>query len=567
MTGEKVKQYLPVDIETSSLDFNRGRILGIGYGEIYNEIRLIYGDINSPVSASIPPLSATAQNGRFEYKWLKKAGVPFYWEFDTLLAASILIDRPEDLDLGSLARHYLGAKDWKDDTNKLFKKKNWVELLEADPELQKALRERNLYDLKYTKDLTVVLQKKLESEGMTEFFHSKIMPAARMLAETEYRGMRIDLPAVKAKLATIEQQLVQLKLKLDSWAQIEINWNSPKQLADFLRKRGYNLWIYDFKKRTTVESTGSDALKRLLPNENIKMLLDYRGTIKLKGFLEGWLEEQYEGRLYPSYNIANTRTGRLSCSNPNLQQVPRDPSIRSLFIPSESRVFVIADYAQIEPRVAAHYTGDEALLQVFEEKLDLYGSLAVKVLGAPCHPNEVKTSRPDLRRLAKEIGLSVLYGIGAAKLATIIQQRAGIVFTKEQAADIIKDYFKAYPKLLAFRKYVEKKVLAGELLQTHYGRKFKINPDKVFSTGTNTVIQSTASDACLFSQLEVDKKLAELGIDAPLVAIVHDEVIREAKPEEAEQVGKIMEDIMCNQGFNVPLKLDWVIGQSWGDKN
>ncbi len=550
-----MKTFLPVDIETTSLSFNTGRILGIGAGAAY-----------STETRAIPPLPATAHNGKFESKWLRKANIPFDWAFDTLLAASILIDRPVDLDLASVAQHYLGMESWKSDTDKLFKKKNWVQLLEADPKLQAALRERNIYDLKATARLTEVLQQRLEQEGMSEFFFKKIMPAARMLADVEYRGMRIDVDATRQKMTQIDQELGQLLTRLNAWAAQEINWNSPAQLKVFLRNKGYNLFIYDFKKKQMVESTGVDALERLLPNDNIQLLLDYRGATKLKGFLEGWLEDQYEGRLFPSYNIANTRTGRLSCSTPNLQQVPRDPTIRSLFIPTESRVFVIGDFAQVEVRVAAHYTEDETLLDVFENELDFYGSIAVNVLGAQCEPNEVKTKFPDMRKTAKEIGLSVLYGIGAQKLSTILTKRTGKVWTKEQGAKIIKDYFKAYPKLLEFRKYVENKVFKGELLHTKYGRKFKIDPDKVFSTGTNTVVQSTASDACLFSQLDVDAELKRLGIEAPLVAIVHDEVIRECKPEQAQQVGEIMERIMCDQGLKCGLKLDWTIGKSWGAK-
>jgi len=550
-----MRKFLPVDIETSGLSFNRDYILGIGAGEVYDT-----------KSKAIPPLPASCHNGRFEYKFMKRAGIPLYWEFDTLLAASILIERPADLDLYSVAEYYLGMESWKDETDKLFKKKNWMELFNADPKLQEAMARRNIYDLKATDALTKVLQQRLDFEGMTEFFFEKLMPAARMLAETEYQGMRIDIRATQQKLADINLNLVELKCKLDAWAAIEINWNSPIQLKKFLKARGYDLWLYDFKKRMMTESTSSESLERLLPNENIKLLLDYRGAIKLRGFLEGWLTDHYEGRLFPSYNIANTRTGRLSCSTPNLQQVPRDKTIRSLFIPTEGKVFVIADYAQIEPRIAAHYTGDEALLEVFNGNLDFYGSIAVNVLGITCHPNEVKTLYPQSRKVAKEIGLSILYGIGAAKLASLIKRKAGIDIAKEEAATIIKDYFRAYPKLLNFRKYVENKVLKGEILRTHYGRQFKIDPEKVFSTGVNSIVQSTASDACLFSQLEVDKQLKEAGISAPLVAIVHDEIIRECRAEDAQAVGNIMERVMCDQGFNSKIKLDWTIGDSWGSK-
>lgn len=549
-------KYIPVDIETTSLQFMTGRILGIGYGDTYTP---------SP-SVSVPG-ALTAHNMKFEYKWFKKHGIQADIQFDTLLAASILINRPQDLDLASVAEYYLKMPSWKSETDKLFKKKNWVELFEADPKLQQALAERNIYDLKATDELTRILLHQLEKEGMTDFYFKKLMPAARLLAEMEYRGVRIDTDATHKKLADINQKITKLKTRLDNWAAPqELNWNSPVQLKPFLKFRGYDLWAYDFKKREMVESTSSDVLESLLPSENIRLLLDYRAAKKLHAFLSGWLKDQIDGRIYPSYNVANTRTGRLSCSGPNLQQVPRDKSIRSLFIPSPDKVYVIGDYSQIEVRVAAHYTQDEVLTRVFTDNIDFYGSIAINILKVDCHPNEVKTKFPKERKIAKEIGLSILYGIGAQKLSSIIKKRAGVVLSKETCDKIIKDYFKTYPRLLQFRNYIIHKIEGGEVLKTKYGRQFRIDPEKSFSTGVNSIVQSTASDACLFSQLQVEEELKKLGIEAPLVGLIHDECVRECAPEHAKIVGALMEKIMCDQGLNCPLKFEWTVGNSWGDK-
>jgi DNA polymerase-1 len=548
--------YTAIDIETTSLQFKTGRILGVGVVDQYYKA----GDV-APIGLE----PHTAHNGKFEYKYLRANNFPFNWQFDTLLASSILIDRPQDLDLASVAQHYLGMDSWKSDTDKLFKKKNWVELLEADPKLQEALAARNVYDLKATTELTQVLQHRLEKEGMTDFFFTKLMPAARLLADVEYRGMRINVEETKKQLTQIEEQIGQLKTRLTSWLG-GINFNSPIQLKKVLRDKGYDLWIWDFKKKAMVESTGTESLERLLPNENIQILIDYKAAIKLKGFLQGWVDDQIAGYIYPSYNIANTRTGRLSCSQPNLQQIPRDKSIRSLFIPSPEKVFVIGDYAQIEVRVAAHYTQDEALTQVFKDGIDFYGSIAINVLGVKCHPNDVKKLYPKERRVAKEIGLSILYGIGAAKLSSQIRKKAGVIISKEKCAQIIKDYFIAYPRLLQFRNYIINKIENGEILKTKYGRQYRIDPSKAFSTGVNTLVQGTATDACLFSQIKIDEELKKLGIDAPLICIVHDEIIRECSPEHTDTVGRLAEQIMCDQGFDCPIKFEWGIGKSWGDK-
>ncbi len=549
-------RFTAVDIETTSLQFKTGRILGVGVVDKYYTA----GDV-APIGLE----PHTAHNGRFEYKYLRANNFPFNWQFDTLLASSILIDRPRDLDLASVAQHYLGMDSWKSDTDKLFKKKNWVELLEKDPKLQEALAQRNIYDLQATTKLTDVLQHRLEKEGMLNFFFKKLMPAARILADVEYRGMRINVEATKIKLGQVEVELGQLMSRLIAWAG-DINFNSPTQLKKVLRDKGYDLWIWDFKKKAMVESTGIESLERLLPNDNIQLLIDYKAAVKLKGFLQGWIEDQIDGYIYPSYNIANTRTGRLSCSEPNLQQVPRDKSIRSLFIPSPGKVYVIGDYAQIEVRVAAHYTQDEALTKVFTDGIDFYGSIAINVLGVQCHPNDVKKLYPKERRVAKEIGLSILYGIGAAKLSSQIRKKASVIISKEKCAQIIRDYFIAYPRLLQFRNYVINKVENGEILRTIYGRQYKIDPSKAFSTGVNTIVQGTATDACLFSQIQIEEELNRLGIVAPMIGIIHDEIIRECDPKDAQIVGEVMERIMCNQGFDCPLKFEWTIGTSWGDK-
>lgn len=548
-------KYIPLDIETTGLDFNRGKILGIGLGTTFHRKENIH--VEGP---------ATTQNGKFEYKWLRKNGVQFDFAFDTMLSASLLINRPESLSLDSLAAHYLGIQSWKDDTNKMFKKKNWAEKLQADPVMFQALEDRNIKDLEVTGRLTSVLEEKLEQEGMTKFFHEKLMPAARMLAETEYRGICLDVGATNQKLVDISQKIVDLQTRLNQWAGTPINWNSPKQLKTLLGQKGYNLWTYDFKKRATVESTGEEVLERLLPNPNIQLLLDYRGAVKLKGYLEGWLEDQFEGRIHCNFNLASTRTGRLSSSGPNLQQIPREKDIRSLFVASPGKVFVIADLAQVEPRIAVHYSGDEALRQVFTEGLDFYGSIANKVLGIQCHPNQLKELYPKERQVAKEIGLSILYGIGKDKLSSIIKKRTGIVIDPKDCAKIIHDYFKGYPELLTFRNYVMGKIEKGEILQTYYGRQFRIDPDKSFSTGVNTVIQSTASDLCLFSQLEIDEELRKMNIEAPLIAIVHDEIIRECAPENVEAVGHLIEFIMCRPQFKCPIKIEWKSGPNWGCK-
>ncbi len=527
-----------VDIETTGLDFNRDRIIGIGVGSEFL--------VGHAQPKNIQP--TTFHNGKFDQKFLRKRGIEAPYTFDTMLAASLLLDRPDSLSLDSLAKHYLGIESWKS--------------LDRKKMSQYSIEEVGKYcleDVAVTEKLAGLLETKLAIQGMLDFFNKKMMPAARLLLDVEYRGMRIDTEKAKQTLKDYESQLTIKQSNLHNLLG-DINFNSPKQLLVALNKIGLEPKSYNYSKREVTISTSEEALQSL-SHPTANEILVYRGLTKKIQYIKDWLEVQYEGRIYPTYNMANTRTGRLSCSEPNLQQVPRDKAIRNLFIPSVGKVFVIADYAQIEPRIAAHYSQDKALLKVFASGEDLYGSIAVNVLGLSCTPNQVKELYPEKRQLAKVIGLSILYGIGAKKLTNFIKLQAGVDVSESEARQIIKDYFAAYPGLQVLRDRVEKKVNEVGYITNHYGRKIRIEPDKIFSTGVNSLIQSSASDACLFSQLPFAN-----NAQAKLVAIIHDEIIYECDELYAPVLIKDLKNIMENQDFKCPIKLDAKVAHSWGEK-
>lgn len=517
-----------VDIETTGLSPYKDKIIGIGVGNRF--ITPLIGDITLLVGNK-----AAYHNGKFDLKFLPH-GTPY--TFDTMLAASVLLDRPESLSLDSLAAYYLGEDSWKE----LNRKKMASYPIEE-------VAAYCLKDVSVTERLVPVLTAKLKAEGMTEFFETRLMPAARLLLDVERRGIGIDVERTESKLQDITLQIAELEQALTcQWGQ-RINWNSPKQLLTLLNKNSLSL-----------TSTAEAALLPFSSHPGIKLLLSYREAIKLRGFLESWLDNAHQGRIHPTYNLANTRTGRLSCSDPNLQQVPRDKSIRELFVPRPGTLFIIADYAQIEPRVVAHYSQDARLLETFTNDIDFYGTIARSALGATCAPNDVAKLHPQLRQLAKVVGLSVLYGCGRNKLCETIR-RAGFDMTEAKAGQIINSYFRNFAALKQLQNRIIKQVEAGIPLKNHYGRRFRIDPDYAFSKGVNTLIQSSASDACLFSQLRFANDPR-----AQLVAIIHDEVIYEADPETSESFARDLEAEMTNQGFTCPLKLEYKIGRSWADK-
>lgn len=540
-----------IDIETTGLDPHRDEILGVGIGSQY-----CLG-----VPSANWPEEACYQNGKFDLRFLRVHGynLPPY-TFDTKLAASLLLDRPDSLSLGSLATHYLGVENWKDSTDAIFKKKDWAKKL--TPEQKHLIALRNMNDLEYTSQLQAVLDQKLKKEGSAAYFYKYTMPAARLLLDVECRGMGINYVELVCKKVEVELKISKMLWDLNHIIGKKINWNSPKQILELLKEKEIRPQSYNYKKKEVTISTCDEALQSIRDaHPIIPLILQYREQKKLLEFLDTWSEKQYEGRIYPTYNLANTRTGRLSCSEPNLQQVPRDKEIRSLFIPTEGTQFVICDYAQIEPRIAAHYSQDKALTDVFVNKLDFYGSIANRVLGVDCAPNEVKARFPEKRQLAKVIGLSILYGIGAKKLSNFIRIQAGVDYSEAECRAIIREYFMAYPGLQQLRDRVEERVEDKGYITNHYGRKIRIDEWKIFSTGVNSLIQSSASDSCLFAQLPLsgDPKAA-------LVAIVHDEVIYEVEPSYTKEFIAKLSKSMLNQGYNCPLDIEIKTGYDWGIK-
>jgi len=551
-----------LDLETTGLSFKKDRILGVGtdtgFHTNLDEVKKELQENNELVG----------QNIKFDIKFLRAQGIECKAGFDTMLAASLLPDRPEKLDLETLALHYIPHQEkWKHTVNR-------KKLEDSDT---KSLAEYCLTDVKVTKELADRVFDRLDKHNLLGFYMSLLNPAYNMLIDMEERGMRIDVNRLPHMIQSFDLQLSEITERIHKIIP-GVNVASPKQLQPALNSLGLFPSTYVKKYGDHRPSTSYDALEALLPNPLIEDILMFRSITKLKGYIKSWSEEHVNGYLHPSFNMASTRTGRLSCSDPNLQQVPRDKRIRSLFIPSEGYTFIIADYAQIEPRIAAHYSQDEALLDVFNKGQDLYGTIARDILGVTCEPNEVKIKHPELRAVAKEVALSILYGIGPRKLRESIKIGSGIVYSEDQCAQFIRTYFEKYQGLKGLRDHVEHMIRMRDnvvfkdgrayagTIRNHFGRKNLIVIEDAYLTGVNTLIQSSASDAMLFGACKLYAELKEKGIDARPVALVHDEIILECKPEYVNIVKELMNEILTNQGFTVPLKLDIAVGNSWAEK-
>jgi DNA polymerase-1 len=301
-------------------------------------------------------------------------------------------------------------------------------------------------------------------------------------------------------------------------------------------------------------------------NPIIDQLLVLRKLKKKAKSIEGYIEDvKRDGKIHCNFNCSNVRTGRLSSSGPNLQQVDRGTDIRELFIADEGSSLVIGDMAQIEVRMAAHYSKDATLMAMFEREEDFYGTIAVEVLNSAFLPNEVKEKDPVKRKVAKVIGLSILYGVGPNKLKNFIKEQGGVDFSHTEIRQIINKYFERFSGLKQLQMGVHRKCETTGTLLNLYKRTIDISKADIFMKGVNSLLQSSASDLLLFKQLEVEEKAPW----AKLLLVVHDEfVIQCPKGREEELIGiirPIMENVV-DIGFRVPLKTDISYGKDWSCK-
>ena len=348
------------------------------------------------------------------------------------------------------------------------------------------------------------------------------------------------------------------------------NINSPKQLGHILFEK---MGMPAGKKTKTGYSTAADVLEELAVSyPMVKNILRYRTLSKLVStYLEALpqLIRKETGRIHTSFNQTVTATGRLSSSDPNLQNIPvrteEGRKIRSLFVPGEGYdCFISSDYSQVELRVLAHMSGDESLIRAFINKEDIHRRTAAEVLGSP-----FEDVTPEQRSHAKAVNFGIIYGISDFGLA----RQLGI--TRKEAADYIKTYFERYPRIHEFmNSMVEEAKKTGRAV-TLFGR-YRELPDinsKNFNrrsfaerTAMNTPIQGTAADIMKMAMIEVYNRLKKGGYKSRVLLQVHDELVAEVVKEEKEEIASLLKDAMESVvTLKVPLVADVNEGKNWAE--
>jgi DNA polymerase-1 len=417
--------------------------------------------------------------------------------------------------------------------------------------------------------LRAPLRAKLK-EAELERLHQKIeLPVARVLAAIETAGIGIDAAAMRAISAEFGTQLGQLEQECFKLAGHEFNLNSPIQLRELLFNE-LKLPTKGLKKTKSGFSTDADTLEKLAQAHPLaRKLLEYRGIAKLKSTYSDALPELVDpasGRIHTSFHQALTATGRLSSTEPNLQNIPTRSEegrrIRRAFVPTSGRVLLSADYSQIELRILAHLSHDATLVEAFTRDEDIHARTAAEVLGAEPGDREA-------RRQAKVINFGIIYGMGPQRLAGEL----GIPFA--EASDYIRRYFERLPGVKRYLDDTLSTARARGYVATMYGRRRYLpelnGPDggaraQAERIAINTPIQGTAADLIKLAMVRLDAALRERKLAAQIVLQVHDELLLElddaALPECAKVVRQAMEQAVA---LAVPLKVDLKCGANWAE--
>ncbi len=419
----------------------------------------------------------------------------------------------------------------------------------------------------YFERLYQALDQKLTESNQNQLMQEIEMPLSRVLADMESAGFRIDRQGIAAYGEQLARVAADLESRIYFHAGKEFNINSPKQLGEVLFD---TLGLPHAKKTKTGYSTNAEILEKLRPyHEIITDILDYRQVAKLKStYTDGLLKVADEGgRVHTHFKQTGTATGRLSSTEPNLQNIPvrteLGRELRRFFLPeNENYVIIDADYSQIELRLLAHVANDANMIRAFCEGVDIHTSTASTVFDVP--EGEVTS---EMRKKAKAVNFGIMYGIGAFSLSDDI----GV--SVAEAQKYIDQYLAGYPAIDAYLKGVIADGYRDGYVTTLFGRrryipelagKNKLQQKFGERVAMNSPIQGTAADVIKLAMIRVHDRLKESGIDARLILQVHDELLIEAHRSVSEEAKRILQEEMEHAvAYSVPLDVDIHIGNSW----
>lgn len=497
-------------------------------------------------------------NLKFDLKYLYSYGIEPYAVFDTMIASQLLGDTDKH-SLQKVAMHYLGQV-----LDKGLQASNW-----GQPFLGKEQLEYAALDVKVVRDLFYIFLKRLnESHHREEILlktrTSKVfnllnpvaiveMAFVQETAKLELNGIPIDKEELEKKLK--EQERLLQKKVMDFMVKYRIDPMSPKQVGELLTKR-FKLDLPKTGKGNV--STDDRVLSEYASHPVISELLDIRGMKKIIEKLQEIKERIRGNRVYPEFKQIGAVTGRMASMNPNVQNIPRN--LRSIFKAEEGNVFVIADFSQIELRIASEYVGEEKMLHAFRQGKDLHRYTASIFLGKP----EEDITKEE-RQLAKAVNFGLIYGISAKGLVEYAKTY-GIDLSLESAQKIRDSFFEYYTSFKAWHERVKKELKDYKESRGHtlLGRPYVAH---TFPDAVNYPIQGTGADLLKLSVLMFDAELRKEGLKAKVVNLVHDEILVECKEEYAEYIKELLKRAMLHAGRvilkQVPVEVEVFVNNRW----
>ena len=579
VTKIKKSSLLALDTETTGLDYMDAKLVGISLSVKSGEAAYIplghqeeeQLDVNVVLKKLKPILESkktkiVGQNIKFDRNILTRHGINLAsFENDTMLMSYVLNSTATRHNLDALAQYYLKYKTttFEDVAGKGVKQVTF-DLVPMDQAVHYASEDADI-----TYRLHEELKSRLAKEPVLNTLLEEVeIPLITVLSDMEQAGTLVNERVLKAQSKNFSERITKLETEAYELAGQEFNLGSPKQLQEiFFEKLKYPVLQ---KTPGGQPSTAENVLQQLSEDYELpKIILEHRTLSKLKSTYTDKLPSQISpstGRIHTSFNQTGTSTGRLSSSDPNLQNIPIRTEdgrrIRQAFEAPNGYQLISADYSQIELRVIAHLSKDEGLLKAFKEGQDIHSSTASEVFGV-----DLQEVEPDQRRSAKAINFGLIYGISAFGLS----KQLGI--NRNLAAEYMDIYFSRYPGV---RKYMNKTKTEAKktgYVETLYGRRLYL-PE--ISTGNairrqaaervaiNAPVQGTAADIMKKAMLSVNDSLKKQKIDAKLILQVHDELVVESHEKDTEKVTKILTDSMSKAAqLSVPLEVEIGIGKNW----
>lgn len=583
--------YFAIDTETTDINWQHAKLVGISVSTAdYEGYYIPVGhtadfdvllDNQLPIDAVLsalkpilenPNIGKIGQHLKYDAHIFKKYGINISsWQMDTMLASYVINATATRHGMDALAKHYLGVQTttFEDVAGKGAKQLSFDKVA-MDVASHYACEDADITFRLFHRFNQHINQDKTAAQLL---YHLE-MPTAQILTQMEHDGILIATDFLGQLSDEFDKKIMALQIEAERIADEPFNLASPKQLGEILFDK---LGIAGGKKTKTGQYSTSEAVLSKIEHPLIDVVLEHRSLSKLKSTYTDTLANaaDEQGRVHTSYHQALTSTGRLSSSDPNLQNIPIRTDtgrlIREAFIAPKGRMILAADYSQIELRLMAHFSGDESLIRAFNHNLDIHTATAAEIMG-----KDISEVTPSERRAAKAVNFGLLYGMSAFGLA----KQIGV--DRAVAQDYIKRYFARYPAIL---EYMERtKTMAKQLgyVQTILGRKLyspdiqssnRMIKDAAERAAINAPLQGSAAEIIKLAMIAVDEVLPK--DDAKLLLQVHDELVFEVDTDKADDIGNLIKTAMQNAltdtakklgwevDFAVPLVVEIGIGENW----